>query len=664
MERITEPKLKPCICNLFNMKALSECILNSRYLSRWIVLLMDTVASVASTTVAVYLIDVVSISWTLSVGEYVLVAAASAIASVASFMAFGTYRKIMRHSSLQEMWRITMSVLTKTVVLIIAGSIYNHVKGHPISKMLIFLLLDFVVTSFILIMIRVVLIVIYRYFVRKSKGSAKRMYVYGVSESSIYTLESIVMNPDSEYKMLGYVIKSDVDSKMRMKGFMVHSVATKEAFDELMISTRADGLIFADYEEAVSVKHDVIDFCTHKGYKVMIIPRMNEVAEGDSLTSFIREVKVEDLLGRDVIKINLDEISKSLKDKVVMVTGGAGSIGSELCRLVSTFGIRKLLVVDQAETPLHNIQLDLQDRKLDVEYDFILADVRDKCRMEAIFKENKPSVVFHAAAYKHVPMVENNPCEGVNTNVFGTKVVADLALKYGADRFVMVSTDKAVNPTNVMGATKRIAEIYVQSLGLAVEAGKVPGKTKFVTTRFGNVLGSNGSVIPRFRAQIMNGGPVTVTHKDIIRYFMTIPEACRLVLEAAYLGNGNKIYVFDMGKPVKIYDLARNMIIQAGLKPDVDIKIEVTGLRPGEKLYEELLNNKENTIPTDHEKISIAQVREYDYEEVLKQFEILKQYSFPMLKWETVRQMKVIVPEFVSNNSVYCELDKERGNVK
>jgi len=352
-----------------------------------------------------------------------------------------------------------------------------------------------------------------------------------------------------------------------------------------------------------------------------------------------------------------------------MVTGGAGSIGSELCRLITSFPISQIIILDNAETPLHNIQLELTDRekntlgesfdkkKFDDNYKFLIADVRDINRLERVFDTYKPQIVFHAAAYKHVPLMEANPCEAVNVNVFGSRNVADMAVKYNVEKMVMVSTDKAVNPTNVMGCSKRLAEIYVQTLSRSIIKGEVKGNTKFITTRFGNVLGSNGSVIPRFREQIINGGPVTVTHKDIIRFFMTIPEACRLVLEAATMGEGYEIFVFDMGKPVKIADLARNMISLAGFEPDKDIKIVYTGLRPGEKLYEELLSSKENTIPTGHKKISVAKVREYVLDGVLKDLELLNVQVANMDKTNTVRQMKAIVPEFKSMNSEYEKLD-------
>jgi len=349
----------------------------------------------------------------------------------------------------------------------------------------------------------------------------------------------------------------------------------------------------------------------------------------------------------------------NFKGKTVLVTGAAGSIGSELCRQLATFGVKELVLFDNGETPMHNIRLELEEKYPNLAFVPVVGDVRIIARLDYVFRKWKPQVVFHAAAYKHVPLMEENPCEGVLVNVAGSRNVADKCVEYGAEMMVMVSTDKAVNPTNIMGCTKRLAEIYVQSLGLAMEQGKVAGKTKFVTTRFGNVLGSNGSVIPRFRDQIAKGGPVTVTHPEITRFFMTIPEACRLVMEAATMSDGNQIFVFDMGESVKIDDLARRMIKLAGFTPDKDIMVEYSGLRPGEKLYEEVLSNKENTIPTDHDRIMIAKVRSYDYEHALKVADQLETLSRAVEIPDMVRLMKRTVPEFKSRNSRFEIYDKE-----
>ena len=369
----------------------------------------------------------------------------------------------------------------------------------------------------------------------------------------------------------------------------------------------------------------------------------------------LKEIQIEDLLQREPIEVDIHKIASHLEGKRVMITGAAGSIGSEIMRQVASFNPYKLILVDQAETPLHDIRLELQDRWRDIDAETIVADISNPTRIEAIFREYKPQYIFHAAAYKHVPMMEDNVSESIQVNVAGTRTLADLAVKYGAEKFVMISTDKAVNPTNVMGCSKRICEIYVQSLAKKLQE-KGEGSVQFITTRFGNVLGSNGSVIPRFRDQIQRGGPVTVTHPEIIRYFMTIPEACRLVLEAGSMGNGGEIYIFDMGKPVKIVDLAKRMISLSGR---TDVKIEFTGLRHGEKLYEELLNVKELTKPTYHDKIMIATVREYDYDEVKERIRNLIEMSYTYDQMKIVAAMKDIVPEFVSKNSCFEALDKK-----
>ena len=425
-----------------------------------------------------------------------------------------------------------------------------------------------------------------------------------------------------------------------------------------MKRTRTDAILFVTKDEANKEKDRVVKWAVDENIKILFAPPIEESAEGIP-TLPIRNIDIEDLLMREEIKISMDEVIANFKDKVVMVTGAAGSIGSELCRQLATFGVKELVLYDNSETPMHNIRLELEEKYPGLTFTPIIGDVRITARLDYVFRKWKPQVVFHAAAYKHVPLMEENPCEAVLVNVAGSRNVADKCVEYGAEMMVMVSTDKAVNPTNIMGCTKRLAEIYVQSMGLAMEQGKVAGKTKFVTTRFGNVLGSNGSVIPRFRDQIAKGGPVTVTHPEITRFFMTIPEACRLVMEAATMSSGNQIFVFDMGESVKIDELARRMIRLAGFTPDKDIMVEYSGLRPGEKLYEEVLSNKENTIPTDHDRIMIAKVRSYDYEDARTVADELERLSRAVEIPDMVRLMKRTVPEFKSKNSRFEVYDKE-----
>ena len=424
---------------------------------------------------------------------------------------------------------------------------------------------------------------------------------------------------------------------------------------------KINGVIFARIEDAREEENRIIRYCKDLRLKTLIAPSINEdingAVNGTGKGVDVRKIKIEDLLGRDEINIDMQEVTDEFKDKVILVTGAAGSIGSELCRQLARVGIRKLIMFDSAETPLHNVRLEFENEYKQLDFVPVIGDVRVAERVRMVFEKYRPQIVFHAAAYKHVPLMEENPCEAVMVNVAGTRIVADMALAFGVEKFVMISTDKAVNPSNVMGCSKRLAEIYCQSLGTAVIEGRVQGHTKFITTRFGNVLGSNGSVIPLFRKQIENGGPVTVTHKDIIRFFMTIPEACRLVLEAATMGHGNEIFVFDMGEPVRIADLARRMIELAGYKPDKDIEIKYTGLRPGEKLYEEVLSNSENTIPTDHKKIMIAKARRYERESILPDFDELTGLAYSCQVIPTVKLMKHLVPEYKSLNSAYAQLD-------
>ena len=652
------------------IKSIARKIAESSYLSRWVVLGIDSVLSVFS-SMMVYLLLSYFITISIAPLVYVNLAVISLIVSVSIFLLCGTYRGIMRHTTMYEILRLFVALSIKDIIMFIVllslGKYIGIGETAPI-KLFMIQLLDLVISLSALILLRVVLIYVYTLFMAAISNVSKRVLIYGDDERALSLATYLSNKAYAEYRIVGFVVVEDSIKKLKISGLPVFTVGSYEYFRNVIGKKGVNTIIFPDQKQALEERDRLISFCIKEHVKVMLLPQMTEVENSKKMFSTqVREIRIEDLLGREEIFVNMEEISSFLNNKIVMVTGAAGSIGSELCRLISSFGIKQLLLVDNAETPLHNVQLELTDKEnekgngLDYvaeKYKFLLADVRNRVRVNAIFDKYQPQIVFHAAAYKHVPMMENNPTEAINVNVVGTKVVADAALRIGVEKMIMVSTDKAVNPTNVMGASKRIAEIYVQSLSKAVIAGKVEGHTKFVTTRFGNVLGSNGSVIPRFREQIMAGGPVTVTHKDIIRYFMTIPEACRLVLEAATMGDGYEIFVFDMGTPVRIADLARNMIALSGYEPDVDIKIKYTGLRPGEKLYEELLNEKELTIETDHKKISIAKVRNYEYSDVLEKILELKAIAKASKFYEAVKMMKEIVPEFKSQNSVYSEIDK------
>lgn len=652
-------------------KSISNRIINSPYISRWSVLLIDTLISTFA-TVSIYLVLGFFVKSEPILSRYLYIALFAFISSMCTFYIFGTYRGIMRHTTMQEVMRISAAVCVKSAILLALFVAFKDFIGITFTNVNIMFsqIADVLCSLALLIALRMFLIYIYELFLASNNKTSKRVLIYGDGPKSVALSSFLSRNLHAEYRIMGYVTMQTRRTKLKLQGLTVYTIDEYDYFSEVVDKKHVNAVVFPSQASAMEEKEGLIEYCIKKHIKVMVMPQLNEMPKDGNMQNMIREIRIEDLLGREEIQINMDEISGFLAGKRVMVTGGAGSIGSELSRLISSFPVEQILVLDSAETPLHNIQLELTDREkkknetsfsleeFNRRYKFLIADVRNKARIERIFEAYEPQIVFHAAAYKHVPLMEDNPCEAVNANVLGSRNVADMAVKYGVEKMVMVSTDKAVNPTNVMGCSKRLAEIYVQTLSRAIISGEVKGKTKFITTRFGNVLGSNGSVIPRFREQIINGGPVTVTHKDIIRFFMTIPEACRLVLEAATMGEGYEIFVFDMGKPVKIADLAKNMISLAGFEPDKDIKIVYTGLRPGEKLYEELLNSKENTIPTGHKKISVAKVREYSYQAILQDFDKLKDLAKEMDKMGTVRQMKSIVPEFKSQNSVYAQLDK------
>lgn len=580
----------------------------------------------------------------------------SVLLSFMSFYAFKTYRTIIRHTTLREFAKICVASFFKVLVL---GII---VMALPFADTYyaILMALDLFLTILSLLMVRVVMIIMYDTLREKVISLRKRMnvLVYGVSDKSVATVTRLANSP--HYSVLGYLNFGQEFRGHNIAGNNIYSVEKSDDIAVLKKRFFADAVLFANEVELQKEESRVVEYCQANGVKVLLAPSIDEVIDGKIMKSAIREVKIEDLLGRDEIKISMSEIKAYFEGKTVMVTGAAGSIGSELCRQLAMFNPKRLILFDNGETPMHNLRLELEERFPQLDFHPVIGDVRQKSRVDYAFRIFYPQVVFHAAAYKHVPLMEENPCEAVRVNVDGSRIVADKCLEYGVEMMVMVSTDKAVNPTNIMGCTKRLAEIYIQSLGLAIERGEIAGNTRFVTTRFGNVLGSNGSVIPRFREQIAKGGPITVTHPDINRFFMTIPEACRLVMEAATMSTGNQIYVFDMGESVKIETLARRMISLAGLIPDKDIKIEYTGLRPGEKLYEEVLSNNENTIPTCHSRIKIAKVREYAYQQVKLSIDRLTELAFAVEVPDMVRLMKQIVPEFISKNSRYEKYDLEK----
>lgn len=628
-----------------------------KYLNRWIIFLIDLFLSVFSTVTSLALVSYI-LDWNYTDQIILTVFLASLFCSTASFLVCQTYKGIIRHSAFTETGRIAMSsslkVATILPVLLFTTGLLSF-RGFLLGSVV-----DFFLTFFILTIFRAFLITLYTFMVSSIASNRKdKLFIFGHEDSSPALLNDSFLRENSSYQVEGF-LRFGQRVSMRIGLYKVYFITDQEEFSRLVNRYNIKAILFTDYKAVKEESERLVRFCEKEKVRMLLLPSFFDELKGGKLKMrALPEVRIEDLLGREEIRINMEEIAGSLKGKVVLVTGAAGSIGSELCRQLCHFGLKQLVLFDSAETPMHNIRLELEEKFPDVEFTPVMGDIRMIHRVESIYQRFHPQLVFHAAAYKHVPLMEENPCEAVHTNVYGTRNVADMAVKYDVDKFIMVSTDKAVNPTNVMGASKRLAEMYVQSLSIAISKGRHSGKTRFITTRFGNVLGSNGSVIPRFREQLAKGGPLTVTHPDIIRYFMTIPEACRLVLEAAFMGKGNEIFVFDMGTPVKIANLARRMIELAGLIPGEDIEIKYTGLRPGEKLYEELLATKENTLPTENEKIYRAQVREYDYEDICTLMSPLIDLAIKVDKMGTVRMMKGIVPEFKSKNSVYEVLDKE-----
>ena len=628
-----------------------EKYLSSRYFSSWLILTIDTVVSVVSTLIAYLLVRGLFTNPVFTVWYGFWLLAGSCVLSVFSFIVFRTFRSVIRHTTLREIWKLGGAVLFKDLLMFFYVLLLPQKPSPPYAALSMGFLLDVLVTLFLLLALRLCMIVVYDLIKLKQsrRANSRQVLVYGTGDKSVSLVTRLQNSP--HYRVVGFLTYGKSLRKHTIAECPVYYFENQHSVEYLRDRVDVDAILFATNDDAQQEQERLIRYCTEQGVKILI----DEVIDGKIMKQSIREIKIEDLLGRPEIRISMDEIIANFRGRTILVTGAAGSIGSELCRQLATFGVKELILFDNGETPMHNLRLELEERYPALKFIPVIGDVRIPARLDFVFRTYHPQVVFHAAAYKHVPLMEENPCEAVLVNVAGTRNVADKCIEYDVEKMVMISTDKAVNPTNVMGCTKRLAEIYVQSLGLSIEQGRTPGKTRFVTTRFGNVLGSNGSVIPRFRDQISKGGPVTVTHPDITRFFMTIPEACRLVMEAATMSTGNQIFVFDMGESVKIAHLARRMISLAGFEPEKDI----TGLRPGEKLYEEVLSNKENTLPTTHDRIRIAKVREYDYGEACGVAEELETLSRKVEIPDMIRLMKRTVPEFKSKNSRFEKYDKE-----
>ena len=629
--------------------------LASNYLDIRLVFVMDVILSVLSSMLILLLTYLLIPSFLTGNHLFSLIWLGGAlVGSVIMFLAAKTYVIIIRHTTLHDLARFALACLGK--VALVCLSVLAFSQSHALGNVVIVMLIsDMLFSLLFLVGVRLLMIVGYDMYKSKVREIQKctRALVYGTSEKTLSAITRFRNSP--HYSLVGIITPDVTLEGVKFADKDVYSFQTVEDVEKLALKLSCTAVLFTRKDDVREENERLVRYCSQIGLRELILPEVGELGEGHGT---IRDVKIEDLLGREEITISMDEIRAGFAGKTVMVTGAAGSIGSELCRQLATFKVKKLILFDNAETPMHNLRLELEEIFPELSFVPVIGDVRSKPRLDFAFRHYRPQVVFHAAAYKHVPLMEENPCEAIMVNLVGSRHVADKCIEYGVEKMVMISTDKAVNPTNIMGCSKRLAEIYVQSLGQAIESGKHEGKTRFVTTRFGNVLGSNGSVIPRFRDQIEKGGPVTVTHPDITRFFMTIPEACRLVMQAAIMDTANKICVFDMGRPVKIDTLARRMIELSGKVVDKDIKIEYTGLRPGEKLYEEVLSNAENTIPTNHGRIRIAKVRTYDYEEALAAEEELETLGSNVDIPSMVKLMKQVVPEFISKNSKFAEYDK------
>ena len=628
------------------------------YLPRWGVLLLDLLLCTIAFWISVwigsnyfnYSSDNPRI---LPIGQQYLVII---IVQMIAFGAFNTFSGILRYSTFIDMVKVLLANLATGVAIVLFNCVMDwSTASHPIFNTIVAI---YVPIAFVLLFTLRVAVKTFGEVLQQYGNGSPRVLIFGTKYAGVSIAKMLRSAGNTPYHPVGFI--SDGEHGFEVAGLPVLQLNEK-LFDWMKARNIRHVIVSPLKMREINPAKDLQIFIDHNIH-ILTTPYFTSVENANDIDAQrigrIDAIRIEDLLERPQIEVNTENVRQIIQNKVVLVSGAAGSIGSELVRQIQKFGPQVTILLEIAESPLHDLSLDLEKQFPEARFIPIIADVRDRERIEQIFSELRPDIIYHAAAYKHVPLMESYPNEAVRANVSGTKNMADMAVKYGAERFVMISTDKAVNPTNIMGASKRIAEIYVQSLFHKLQKEN-PQCTKFITTRFGNVLGSNGSVIPYFQKQIAAGGPVTVTHPDIIRYFMTIPEACCLVMEAGTLGNGGEIFVFDMGKPVKILDLARNMIRLAGYTPEKDIPIVFTGLRPGEKLYEELLNQKELTLPTSNNMIMIARVREFDYDKVSKLIDQLIETSHQDKAFTTVKMMKQLVPEYISKNSVYEQLDPQ-----
>ena len=563
-----------------------------------------------------------------------------------SFLIAKSYAGIIRYTSTQDIFRLFLVMLSGSIIFIATSLVtYYFIDAFYLIPFSV-IIIEFFTSTLLLSAFRIIIKITYLELLNPAKVKTS-VIIFGAGEAGIFTKRALERDAGTKYKIFAFI---DDDNNKIGKSIEGVKVFDSKKLGHLLSTNNIAQLILSIQNLVPNKKKEIIEVCLEYDVKVLNVPPFVKWINGELSFNQIKEINIEDLLGRDIIKLNKDKISKDLVGKSVLITGASGSIGSEIVRQVSGFSPKKIILVDQAESPLFQIELECLEKFPGVNFEVVIADICSRVRMEKLFKLFSPQIIFHAAAYKHVPMMETNPSEALRTNIEGTKIIADLSVKYNAKKFIMISTDKAVNPTSVMGASKRIAEIYTQSLNKKTN-------TQFTTTRFGNVLGSNGSVILLFKKQIEKGGPITITHPDITRFFMTIPEACQLVLAASAISNGGEIFIFDMGKSVKIIDLAKKMIRLSGLELGKDIQIKYTGLRPGEKLFEELLNDQENTLSTQHPQIMIAKVKEYDNEIVKREITELVKLFKEQDNFSIVKKMKEIVPEYKSKNSEFEKLD-------
>lgn len=636
------------------LRKISNWYFSRKALPYWCILAMDCLAVYISGLFVYYFqhggMELALHFWQVSLGLCLCL-----IVYIASFFYFHTYHGIMRYSSFIDLHRVAYS----TALAGVGTCALHQIQVYAgLTDYMLILRFDGAVMLFIvatMLMWGGRVIVKSMHDTYRGNSSIQKVFIYGCMSGGIALAKSLKNENPQRYRLRGFISTDSSLNGSWLLGEQVHY--DEDSVVETMKKYNVTTLLVSPLQTKHFItRNTLIDSLIAANIKIKILPVEAEEWDGKSELTHqqLREIEIEDLLPRDKIEVDMDAIGSMLTGRRVLITGAAGSIGSEMVRQIAPYHPAEMILVDQAETPMHDIRLMMARKFSDVKNETVVASIADKDHMEKLFTEHRPEYVFHAAAYKHVPMMEDNPIQAVRNNIAGTRIIADLAVKYDTKKFVMISTDKAVNPTNVMGCSKRICEIYCQSLSQAILDGKVKGETQFVTTRFGNVLGSNGSVIPLFKEQIRKGGPITVTHPDIIRYFMLIPEACKLVLEAGTMGKGGEIFVFDMGKPVKIVDLAKRMISLSGAK---NVKIKFTGLRDGEKLYEELLATQENTKPTRHPKIMIAEVRSYDYEVAKQNEDELFKFTFTHDDMKIVGKMKEIVPEFKSKQSKYQVLD-------